>query len=1130
MVEVLVVKGDVGRLNTVFKFGLHSWMLFALSVAAILPWMWRRATQFGRPVTLALCGTVVVVLLTGLVYPLTATPARLADRWAPDAPRTLDGNAYMALVNAERNGQPFSLNQDAAAITWLQNNTDGTPILLEAHLPSYQWAGRVAVNTGMPTLLGWEWHQIQQRNAVNATPVINHRQQVISRIFNTGDPIEALEQLRAYGVEYVYVGGIERATYDPNGLLKFELMAERGYLEPVFSQGQTTIYRVVEPGRPTQLTNDLPIVPPTADTIPALMLDVPVNELPAVNEYAWLGEAGQNSWIAMLLWLVAIYGIGLLGLPVAYAVFGTWRDGGAIFAKPIGFLLLGYAVWLPTSLGLQQYDLWGVLSGVLLLLIGHAALLWWIGRPTTGGQAVQQGLAAGLRMLVNDLRQRRRAVLAGEAVFLLAFAALTVIRAFNPDLWHPTWGGEKPMEFGFLNAILRSPVMPPYDPFFSGGYINYYYYGFYLFSLPIKLTGIAAAIGFNLAVATIFGLFLAGLYGLAKQITGRARYGVLAALLVGVAGNLSAVFTTAWGWSSGIGGVMQALSGGLAGFGERLGTWYIGPSRVIEYTINEFPFFTFIFADLHPHMIVLPFSVLAIALAYRVLHDVGHIRRVVPLLALTLGGLAVTNSWDFPTFALLSGLAFVGAGWRGAGGSFRRAILFGLLATATAFSGLVLYAPFFDHYYAMVGGVDNVPLATGTPLSDYLVVFGPALAIVLPLILGALWRIWRGSPRRQLLDRPAWSWPFPILPVAALVAAIVLPNLGLRIVLAALLLGLIPVLARREIRTTIWYSLTLAWVGLAVSLGFELLYIRDHLAGGDWFRMNTVFKFGMHAWVLFGLAAAIGLPTLLIGLRRAAGLPGQALGLAFLAVVAVLASIYPLAGVPSRIGNRFAVETGPTLDGLAFMRQARFTYDCENSGGCGPGIERPTVDLSGDAAAIEWLNRSIEGTPIVVQSNLWFYRSYGIRIAANTGLPTVISSLHANEQRDPAITAARDRDVEVFYGSADIEDALRFLATYRVNYVYVGGVEHALYAPEALAKFAQMRGTYLNPVYDTPEVQIYQCSAFPQRTPALNHTILQPTQRRRHRRNCPPAKSPPVWSSWKKKCRPIPATDRWPSG
>jgi len=1106
LVEVVVVKGDVGRMNTVFKFGLHAWTLLALSAAAAAPWLWSRAAR--GPARVAVRGLLAAVLLAGLVYPVTATPARIGDRWAPEAPHTLDGAAFLQSVSAERNGQAFSLDEDAAAIAWLQRNVSGTPVIVEAHQPSYQWAGRVATYTGLPTILGWEWHQIQQRNAVGAGPAISNRQQVVNLIYSTADAYTALEQLRAYAVEYVYVGGVERATYPPEGIAKFAAMARAGLLEQAFAEGQTAVYRVVAPGRPTMLTSDLVIDPPTANTPPPLLLDTPVNQLPAVDEYAWNGLARDSSPLSALLWLLAWYALAVLGAPVAFAAFGGWRDAGAGFAKLIGWLLLGYAIWLPTSLGLSSYDRWGLLAGLLLVLAADAAALWWIGRRRSAARRAPPDTTVvyGLATLARALRERRRAIVQGELVFLAGFAALALVRALNPDLWHPVWGGEKPMEFGFLNAILRSPVMPPYDPFFSDGYINYYYYGLFLVSLPIKALGIAPAVGFNLGVATIFGLTLAAAFALAAQATRRARYGLVAAFLVGVAGNLAGVFAV--GWSRGFGAVVDALRTGLAGFAARLGDWYIGPSRVIPFTINEFPAFTFLFADLHPHMIALPIGVLAAALAFRLVGGAGP-REGVPaglavagrparpwpalaLLALTLGALAVTNSWDFPTYALLLGVAAVGASWRAGErrGVAARAIGAGVGAVAVAVAGLALYAPFFDRYFAFVRGLGGVPLSAGTNVVDYLVTYGPALAVAVPLAAGAIWRCL--APRRVRADLagpqsrassrlPALGarWLAVAGGAAALAGALLFPQQALRIALAAALLLLVPALLRRGSGAGAWFALALAWVAWAVSLGVELVYIRDHLDGGDWFRMNTVFKFGIQAWTLLGLAAAIGLPSLLRGLRRRGGEPARAVGLAALAVVAAMAVVYPLAATPSRVGNRFAVATGPTLDGLAFMRQASFPYDCASFGGCQNGAATATVDLSGDAEAIDWLNRSISGTPILVQSNLWFYRAYGIRIAANTGLPTVISALHANEQRDPSLTAVRDRDVETFYSTPSVEEALRFLGKYRVNYVYVGGVERAVYPADGLAKFEGMRGTYLDPVYQTSKVQIYQVTNVP---------------------------------------------------
>ena len=80
------------------------------------------------------------------------------------------------------------------------------------------------------------------------------------------------------------------------------------------------------------------------------------------------------------------------------------------------------------------------------------------------------------------------------------------IRILNPDVWHTVYGGEKTMEVGFLNSALRSPWMPPADPFFSGGYVNYYYQGQFLIACLIKLVGVDPAIAYNLSFPLLFGL------------------------------------------------------------------------------------------------------------------------------------------------------------------------------------------------------------------------------------------------------------------------------------------------------------------------------------------------------------------------------------------------------------------------------------------------------------------------------------------------------------------------------------------------------------------------------------------------------------------------------------------------
>ena len=106
------------------------------------------------------------------MYPLVSTPARALDRMAPEVGPTLDGMAYMHLAEHHENGATLQLADDYALIRWLQEEVAGAPVILEAQGPSeYRWGGRVSIYTGLPTLLGWRYHQTQQRTLATAKPV-----------------------------------------------------------------------------------------------------------------------------------------------------------------------------------------------------------------------------------------------------------------------------------------------------------------------------------------------------------------------------------------------------------------------------------------------------------------------------------------------------------------------------------------------------------------------------------------------------------------------------------------------------------------------------------------------------------------------------------------------------------------------------------------------------------------------------------------------------------------------------------------------------------------------------------------------------------------------------------------------
>jgi tetratricopeptide (TPR) repeat protein len=263
-----------------------------------------------------------------------------------------------------------------------------------------------------------------------------------------------------------------------------------------------------------------------------------------------------------------------------------------------------------------------------------------------------------------------------------------------------------------------------------------------------------------------------------------------------------------------------------------------------------------------------------------------------------------------------------------------------------------------------------------------------------------------------------------------------------------------------------WFPVWLFAVGLMVALGIQIIFVRDHLAGGSGQRMNTVFKFGFQIWTLWALGAATAVPLLVHLLRRRETLLGIWIGT--LVCLLLPGLLYPLAATPSRLSTRFDPLQPLTLDGLAFMDRATYPFvdDSRN-------ID-VQINLRPDAEAIRWLNENISGTPVFLTSEREFYRAYGMRIAANTGLPTVLGALHQNEQRPPAVVAERERDVQTMWNTADLRQTQQLLRQYRVEYVYVGPIERVLYTPEGIAKWDQLNGLLLTVAYQNSGVTIYR--------------------------------------------------------
>ncbi|MFY9552106.1 MAG: DUF2298 domain-containing protein, partial [Thermoanaerobaculia bacterium] len=286
--------------------------------------------------------------------------------------------------------------------------------------------------------------------------------------------------------------------------------------------------------------------------------------------------AHVGSLAAALLFYAAVALVGLLALPLVFVLFPRLDDRGFGFARLFGVVLATYVMtailWmrlLPNGRGLP----W-------LCLVVVAAL---------SGLAIQERRG----QILAFLSSRRRSLLVSEAVFAVGFLLFVGIRAMNPEIY---WG-EKPMDFSILNTLVRTRGLPPSDPWFAGAPLGYYFFGQEMVAFLTQLTHLSTRFTFNLAFGLLGGAILQGAFALAGNWGRRVRAGVAGATFTLLIGNLS--------------GLREWL------VNKRHLDWdyFWATSRVVKDTINEYPLWSLLFADLHAHALAIPILLLFLAAA-----------------------------------------------------------------------------------------------------------------------------------------------------------------------------------------------------------------------------------------------------------------------------------------------------------------------------------------------------------------------------------------------------------------------------------------------------------------------------------------------------------------------------------
>lgn len=822
--------------------------------------------------------------------------------------------------------------------------------------------------------------------------------------------------------------------------------------------------------------------------------------------------------VSILTWYLAISALGIAAWPLAFRLLPGLPDRGYTISRALGLMLAGYVFWLLGSLGFLGNTVGGILFS--MLIVGGLALWAYMTRPDQTSTLLGWVIA------------HPKTVIAAELLFAIAFAGWAIFRGFNPDIQNT----EKPMELMFLNGVRMSSHFPPLDAWLSGYAISYYYFGYVLVGLLADLTGTASGVAFNLAIALLFALTLLGSYGIVYNLTA-ARFeaqpemhsrlalsALLGPLFVGLMGNLGGLAellrslalpllpASFWAWLDIED--MGALPSRVWPPDTWRYWWWFRASRVIRdrdiagnaiglQPIDEFPIFSFLLGDMHPHVLAIPFVLVALALAFNMLRQRGQLNRAqFALYAVSFGALAFLNTWDLPIYLFILVMAMavrsifqVG---RFEARSMIQPILTGLGILAV---GILAYLPWYISFSSQAGGI--LPNALfPTRFHQFFVMFGPFLIFVVWLLVD---RGVRNARRMDwvsgavlaaavlvLLFAAAMGLGFVALQVDPGVRAFVVQSVSpalegasnamieqqlpsilqqvilhrLRHPLTALVLTAIiglslslilpkppsesqedsqPLAPYLSLPTA--FALMLILTGALLTLGPEFLYLRDVFGQ----RLNTVFKFYYAAWILFGIAAAYGAYLLMMR----SGAVTRIAASAVLALIIVAGLVYPVLAIPARIGEMDCrdPEVAFTLDGIDYIRR------------CYPQ----------DYLGIVWLQQNGRPGDVVLEAVGGPYSYFG-RVSMATGIPTLLGwPGHEHQWRGELygeLAGSRETDIREIYNTHSMQRAEELIRQYGVKYIFVGSLETTpgFASPGGLEKFAR----FFPAVFQADGVTIYR--------------------------------------------------------
>ena len=730
---------------------------------------------------------------------------------------------------------------------------------------------------------------------------------------------------------------------------------------------------------------------------------IPAVLLAALSAFLLKGDV----WTFWTWYLLAAV-LGIAGMAITGRLFGSFADKGWMFSKVVSITITGFLTWFLVSVRILELTT-PVCVGVVIVF-GLVCIL-----------AYEKQRKNGYECLPID---NLDLVYVEEILFFAVFLLWTYLAGFHPA----AHGTEKFMDYGFMEAMMRSKTLPAADIWYSQGKINYYYGGQYFAVFLTKVSGTQVELTYNLMRTFVAAFAFVLPFSLVRQMTEDIQdkkisgwkkrlpsvTGFIAGLAVSVAGNMHYVVYAQ------IIPLIQKLKGEeVSGYWFPDATRYIGFNPdVPDKTIHEFPCYSFVLGDLHAHVVNIMFVLLLLGLLYAWMQKVRNTTPSVEKLgrrkfwmqqllmpqilaaAMLLGMFHWTNYWDFVIYYVVTG-------------------------------GTVL----FMNIICLKGDIRRIIAVTAAQAAE---IFAVATVIILPFTLQFTTMVQgvRFAQNHSLFHQLLILWGLPTILTLVFVISLItekLKNLEHKSLYRLM----------KAIRTPDLFAVLMGFCAIGLVAIPEIVYVRDIYENGN-ARANTMFKLTYQAYIMFGMTMAYVIFRLIIVNRKKILKAVGAIGL----VLLLWTCGYFGRSVDSWFGQVLDPSQYKGLNATAFLE----------------------TDYAEDAGAIRWLKENIEGSPVVLEANGDSYSEYE-RVSAMTGLPTVMG-WYVHEwlwRNDVADLNEKSAEIETVYTSTDTARVQELIEKYDISYIFVGSCEREKYEANLNNEGLQSLGeiVYQDPDYET---------------------------------------------------------------